>query len=105
MKAIGKRLWAGLAAVGLLLGLSLTASAQTYTATLTGTVTDENGATVPNVRVVATNQGTNLEYTAETSDAGVYTIPFLPVGGYVITVEATGFKKRDQTRSQPGRAH
>jgi hypothetical protein len=93
MKAIGKRLWAGLAAVGLLLGLSLTASAQTYTATLTGTVTDENGATVPNVRVVATNQGTNLEYTAETSDAGVYTIPFLPVGGYVITVEATGFKK------------
>jgi hypothetical protein len=45
------------------------------------------------VKVVAINQGTKLEYTAQTSDSGVYTIPFLPVGDYVVTVEATGFKR------------
>ncbi len=48
---------------------------------------------MPGVKVVATNQGTKLEYTAQTSDSGVYTIPFLPVGAYVLTVEASGFKK------------
>ena len=68
-------------------------AAQTFTATVTGTVADPNGATVPNVKVSAVNQGTKLEYTAQTSDAGVYTIPFLPVGDYVVSVEATGFKK------------
>jgi hypothetical protein len=43
--------------------------------------------------VIATNQGTKLEYTAQTGDSGVYTIPFLPVGVYVLTIESTGFKK------------
>lgn len=93
MKATGKRFWAVVAVVGLLLSITATTSAQTYTATLTGTVSDPQGATVPNVRVTATNQGTKLEYLAQTGDSGVYTIPFLPVGSYVITVEATGFKK------------
>jgi hypothetical protein len=60
---------------------------------VTGTVSDPQGAAVPNVKVVATNQGTKLEYTAQSSAAGVYTIPFLPVGVYVLSVEATGFKK------------
>jgi carboxypeptidase family protein len=66
---------------------------QTYTATLTGTVTDPSGAAVANVKVMAANQGTKLEHTAQTSDSGVYTIPFLPVGEYVVTVEAPGFRK------------
>lgn len=77
--------------IGLVCGLSV--HAQTYTATLTGSVNDPNGAGVPNVKVVATNQATQLTYTAQTTAAGVYTIPFLPVGEYVITVEARGFKK------------
>ena len=80
-------------AVGLVSIVSVSTSAQTYTATATGTVTDPNGAPVPNVNVVATNQGTKLEYKAQTSDQGVYTIPFLPVGSYVLTIEARGFKK------------
>ncbi len=77
----------------LLTRLAPTASAQTFTATLTGTVTDPNGAVVPNVQVVVTNQGTKLEHTAQTGESGIYTIPFLPVGNYVISVEYTGFKK------------
>ena len=71
----------------------LTATAQTYTATLTGTVADPQGSAIRDAKVAVTNVGTKLEYTAKTSDSGVYTIPFLPIGSYVITVEASGFKK------------
>jgi hypothetical protein len=67
--------------------------AQTYTATMTGTVVDPAGAAVPKVKVVAVNEGTKLEYRAETSDAGVYRISFLPIGSYVVSAEASGFKK------------
>jgi len=73
--------------------LPATIVAQTYTATVTGTVVDPGGAAVPKVKVVAVNQATKLENTAETSDSGVYRIPFLPIGTYVISAELAGFKK------------
>ena len=73
--------------------LPATIFGQTYTATVTGTVVDPGGAAVPKVKVVAVNQATKLENTAETSDAGVYRIPFLPIGTYVVTAELAGFKK------------
>jgi hypothetical protein len=90
MKSIASALW--LCLLTLTLSVSF-AHAQTFTATMTGTVTDPQGSSVPNVKVVATNQGTKLEYSAQTSDSGVYTIPFLPAGSYILTVEASGFKK------------
>lgn len=93
MKATARTLWLGLSVVALLLAMMATGFAQTYTATVTGTVTDQQGAAVANAKVTAANQGTKLDYTATTSDSGVYTIPFLPVGVYVITIEASGFKK------------
>lgn len=67
--------------------------AQTYTATLTGTLTDQNGQPVPNVKVTATNQATNISSSTQTGDSGNYTIPFLPVGNYVVSAELKGFKK------------
>jgi Carboxypeptidase regulatory-like domain len=73
--------------------LPRTGFAQTYTATLTGTVVDPGGAAVPKVQVVAVNEATKLEYKTETSDAGVYRLPFLPIGTYVVTAELAGFKK------------
>src|SRR5215475_11889800 len=93
MKSAAKSVWICLLALGLTFMPISSASAQTYTATVTGTVTDSQGAAVHGVKVLATNQGTKLEYTAQTNDSGVYTIPFLPVGVYVLTVESTGFKK------------
>lgn len=93
MKTTAKAFWVCLLVLGVVMTSWTGAWAQTYTATLTGTVTDPQGAAVPNVKVTATNQGTKLEYTAQTSDSGTYRIPFLPVGAYVINVEATGFKK------------
>lgn len=76
-----------------LFGLSLAVSAQTITGAFTGTVTDASGAVVPNVKVTATNTGTNLSYAAQTNEAGVYNLLFLPVGNYTLATEAQGFKK------------
>src|SRR5512135_533161 len=66
---------------------------QTVTATLTGTITDSSGAVIPGVTVKAQNQGTQLEYSAQTNETGVYKIPFIPIGTYVVSAELTGFKK------------
>ena len=79
--------------LGIVLSPLTIALAQTYTATLTGNIIDAQGAAVPNAKVTATNQATKLDFTAESSDSGVYTIPFLPAGKYVVTVEGSGFKK------------
>ena len=93
MKAMLQMLCAGLLTLGLVLGAAPSTAAQTFTATLTGAISDPQGASVPGVKVSATNQGTKLDYTATTSESGVYTIPFLPAGVYVVTVETAGFKK------------
>ena len=80
MRATAKFSCVCVLAAGLSAGLTAMASGQTYTATLTGTVSDPNGAVVPNTKIVATNQGTKIEYAANSNDLGVYTIRFLPIG-------------------------
>ncbi len=80
----------------LLLALGLIAPAvalaQTGAASLTGIVTDETGAAVPGATVTATNQATNVDYTAISNEAGSYTMTSLPVGTYVIKAELSRFK-------------
>jgi hypothetical protein len=71
-------------------------NAQVVTATLTGTVTDASGATVPAARVTAAEVSTGVSRSAETSSDGVYRIPFLNPGTYTVTIEKTGFKKVSQ---------
>jgi hypothetical protein len=86
--------WAGtllLLVVGLLL-FPRTAAAQTGAASLTGLVTDQSGAAVPGATVTATNQATNVAYTAVSNEAGNYTITSLPVGVYVVKAELASFK-------------
>jgi hypothetical protein len=74
------------------LALPGAARAQTGTATLTGLITDDTGAALPGVTVTATNQATNVEYTAVTNEAGNYTITPVPVGGYVVKAALSGFR-------------
>src|SRR5262245_48206386 len=73
--------------------LANVALAQTVTASITGTVSDPSGSVAPNVKVIATNTGTNLTYPATSNEAGVYNLLFLPVGQYNVSAEAQGFKK------------
>jgi hypothetical protein len=85
------RLFATLSAAALCLLLSVTASAQS-TATLQGTITDQQGAVVPNAKVIAHNNATGLERTAQTDADGNYQIASLPPGVYRIEVQAQGFQ-------------
>ncbi|PYR59081.1 MAG: hypothetical protein DMF91_15685, partial [Acidobacteria bacterium] len=55
-------------------------------------VTDKTGATVPRATVTATNQATNVLYTADSNEAGNYTVTSLPIGTYVVKAELSGFK-------------
>ena len=84
-----------------LLGIAAMWTAAAYgqgtTATISGNVTDTTGASVAGAKVIATNLGTNLVQTATTASDGSYSLLFLPVGNYKVEINATGFKKFDQT--------
>src|SRR5689334_3689537 len=67
--------------------------AQEFRATVTGRVLDQSGSAVPGVTVQLRNIDTNEVATATTDSQGTYSIPFLRPGGYIMTVEAPGFKK------------
>jgi len=87
-----KRACGLLLALALVLGLQAVAYAQTGAASLTGLVTDQSGAAVPGVTVVATNQATNVEYTAVSNASGNYDILSVPIGRYVVKATLSGFK-------------
>ncbi len=82
----------------LLLSTALPSLAQEFRATLTGTVTDQSGGTVPQAKVTAVNNDTGSTYTASTSGAGVYYIPYVLPGTYTVKVEAAGFKTAVQEK-------
>lgn len=72
------------------------ARAQQITGGVSGVVKDNQGALVPNATVKATNTNTGLSRTGLTNSSGGYTISYLPVGNYTVTVEAQGFEKFEQ---------
>src|SRR5437660_12221441 len=53
------------------------AQAQVSGATLTGTVTDASGATIPQAQIVITNVSTGVTRNVTTDSAGFYTAPNL----------------------------
>jgi len=88
----------GLAACLLLFVFPERLLAQEFRATLTGTVTDPDGRTVPNATVTATNNDTKSAYTAQTSNAGVYYIPYVVPGTYTVKASVPGFKTAVQDK-------
>src|SRR6266436_2096244 len=64
---------------------------QTVTGSITGQVKDPSGAVVVGASVTAQNAATSVKTMAQTNGSGVYTIRFLPIGTYSLTVEAAGF--------------
>ena len=72
---------------------STLALAQTNKGGISGTVVDQNGASIPNATVTVTNLGTNKSSTVTTSSSGSFTFSSLDPVTYQIVVEATGFKK------------
>ena len=77
--------------------LTSVALAQVDRGTITGTVTDQSGAVIPDVAITVTNVATGISNNAVTSAAGIYVVPLLPPGTYRLTAEKQGFKKFTQT--------
>jgi hypothetical protein len=78
---------------GLLCALSVApARAQSTLATLTGVVTDQAGAVIPQVAIEATQIATGYRFTATSNEVGLYTAPQLPEGEYSLTAKAAGFQ-------------
>ncbi len=73
------------------------AQAQVSGATLTGTVTDASGATIPQAQIVITNVSTGVTRNVTTDSAGFYTAPNLLPGTYEVRVTATGFSTQVRT--------
>src|SRR5262245_52655008 len=69
-------------------------------ATVTGRVTDQQGAVVPAAEVKITGVDTGVVRDAVTNGEGLYTIPALPIGAYTFQVTAPGFQKYVQTGIQ-----
>jgi len=79
-----------------LLALLLAAAplaAQEFRGTITGTITDRQGAVVPNATVEVRNLDTNVLQNVQTNESGVYVAPFLIPGRYSVSAAAPGFKK------------
>src|SRR5712692_5008701 len=72
---------------------SAVAMAQVSTGSLSGTVTDPNGASIPNAKVSVTGTETGFKEETLASEAGLYVFPRLPVGMYEVIAEQPGFKK------------
>jgi len=72
-------------------GMFQCAWGQAVTASITGTVTDPSGASVPGATVAATSVERGIVYTATTNDSGLYLIANLSVGSYTLKVEKSGF--------------
>jgi len=67
-------------------------SAQEYRGTISGTVTDPNGAVVPGAKVAVKNNGTNVTANVITNESGAFTVPFLVPGSYSVSISGDGFK-------------
>jgi hypothetical protein len=76
----------------MLVGMSSIAFAQSPTGIITGTVTDESGAVIPNATVTMTNKATGVVRTATTNAEGLYSAPAMEAGEYDVRVEVQGFK-------------
>ena len=75
----------------IVLSLGSAAMAQTITGDIGGTVTDASGAVVVGANVTATNVATNLATAATTNKQGIYSIRFLQIGSYKLSVASQGF--------------
>ena len=83
----------GVIALGvvLLLFAPATALGQAVYGSISGTVTDSQGAAVPRAKVTITDTGKGVSFTTATNESGNYSQTHLIVGVYEVRVELSGF--------------
>jgi hypothetical protein len=67
--------------------------AQSFTATVLGSVADPQGAPLPGVALTITQDGTGRSQSVTSAADGRYALPSLPPGGYTLTAELSGFRR------------
>ncbi|MCX6585491.1 MAG: carboxypeptidase regulatory-like domain-containing protein [Acidobacteria bacterium] len=72
--------------------LTLSLFAQGERATVTGTITDSSGATIPDAAVAIRNTATNVTTRSTTNNAGLYYLTNLQPGEYEISITKQGFR-------------
>ncbi len=87
-----KQLFAIAACVALLAAFAPNLRAQQAAATLSGVLSDPNGAVVSGALVTLTQQSTGVKRETTTNGEGLYTLTNLAAGDYQLGVTATGFK-------------
>jgi hypothetical protein len=94
--------------LSLILGVTVSSSvfAQLPTATLTGTITDPQGAAVANAKVTIVNQATGVTRDTSSGAEGSYTFANVTPGDYTVRVESAGFARNEtkNARLEVGRA-
>jgi hypothetical protein len=95
VEKMNQRLLAGICLAAL---FAAVAHAQLATTTsLVGTITDSSGKVIAGAKVNATETRTHDNYNTTTNEQGYYTIQFVRVGEYSVTVENAGFQKVTRT--------
>jgi hypothetical protein len=69
----------------------ITVHAQGATATLSGAVTDQNDAVIPDVSIEVINIARGFQRSATTNGEGTFVVPLLPPGNYTVKAEHNGF--------------
>ncbi len=72
--------------------MTIIANAQDFRATLQGTVTDPQAASVGNATITVRNTETSVERTVTTTEDGFYSFPYLLAGTYSLSVKSAGFR-------------
>ena len=74
--------------------------AQESRGSIAGLVVDSSGGALPGVTVTIVNNGTNATVVQTTNSSGQYTAVLLLPGAYTVTVELSGFQKREYQNIQ-----
>jgi len=88
----------------LLASFSALLLAQSDRSTITGTVSDQNGAQIPGVAITATHKDTNTQFKTTTTASGEFNLSSLPVGLYKVVIQIEGFRTsvRDNVTIEAG---
>lgn len=77
-----------------LVAMVASTSAQDATGRIVGSVTDQSGAAVLDVKVTVRNVATDIIQNTTTDKDGFFQVLALPIGTYIVTFEREGFRKQ-----------
>ena len=66
-----------------------------FSGNVQGVISDQSGAAIPSVSIELRNVDTGVTTTATSSGSGNYRFSSLPPGNYVVSADATGFRKAE----------